>query len=80
MHHHSYSYFGLSYKVLGAGKRNHHETQPASDTNVHRKMDGLRLLYPEPSSSCVFIQDVNLFRESCQIYPPLKTFNGLPIN
>jgi hypothetical protein len=57
-------------QVIGNDKKN-------SDHNQKDEKIQLRFL-AENDESCSFIQDLNELRKNSTIFPPLKTFNGLP--
>ena len=57
-------------KVIGNDKKN---------VDHNQKDDKIKLRFlAETDSSCSFIQDLNELRQTSMIFPPLKTFSGLP--
>ncbi len=57
-------------QVIGNGKKN---------VNQNPKDEKIKLRFlAENDENCSFIEDLNELRKTAMIFPPLKSFNGLP--
>ena len=63
-------------QVVGRDKKEAMAASAASDSETDHKME-LRFL-TEAEVGDDFITDLSFLRKSAHIYPPLKTYNGLP--